>query len=65
MDKLQQYGEELTEICEKHFPDVKKRIPKFKRREINSIEKLKNASQKQVRIFQVIGHIRVSCMSCP
>ena len=48
MDKLQQYGEELTGICEKHFPDVKKRIPKLKRREMNSIEKLKNSSQKQV-----------------
>lgn len=51
MDKLQQYGEELAEICEKHFPDVKRRVPKFKRREMNSVEKLKNSSQKQVRVF--------------
>jgi len=50
MDKLQQYGEELAETCEKHFPDVKRRVPKFKRRESNSVEKLKNSSQKQVRV---------------
>lgn len=54
MDKLQQYGEELAETCEKHFPDLKRRIPKFKRRESNSVEKLKNSSQKQVRFCPVI-----------
>ena len=54
MGKLQHYGEELTEICQKHFPDVVRKIPKFKRRETSSIEKLKNASQKQVRLYVVI-----------
>ena len=54
MDKLQQYGEELAETCEKHFPDIKRKVPKFKRRESNSVEKLKNSSQKQVRFCLVI-----------
>lgn len=53
MDKLQQYGEELAETCEKHFPDLKRRVPEFKRRESNSVEKLKNSSQKQVRFCPV------------
>ena len=53
MDKLQQYGEELADTCQKHFPDLKRRLPKFKRRESNSVEKLKNSSQKQVRVCLV------------
>ena len=48
MDKLQQYGDELAEICEKHFPDVKRKIPKMKRRGMSSIDKLKNASHNEV-----------------
>lgn len=48
MDKLQQYGDELGEICEKHFPDIKRKIPKTKRRQMSSIDKLKNASQKEL-----------------
>jgi len=54
MDKLQQYGEELAETCHKHFPDLKRRVPKFTRRESSSVEKLKNSSQKQVRVFLVL-----------
>ena len=48
MDKLQHYGQELVEICDKHFPDLKRRIPKIKRRELSNTDKLKNASQKEV-----------------
>ena len=48
MDKLQQYGDELGEICEKHFPDIKRKIPKTKRRQMSGLDKLKNASQKEV-----------------
>ena len=54
MEKLQHYGEELAENCEKHFPDLKRRIPKFKRRESNNVEKLKNSSQKQVTVCIVM-----------
>ena len=46
MEKLQLYGKELVDICEKHFPDIKRRIPKIKRRHPNNTEKLKSASQK-------------------
>ena len=48
MDKLQQYGQELVDICDKHFPDLKRRVPKIKRRELLNADKLKNASQKEV-----------------
>lgn len=48
MEKLQLYGKELVEICEKHFPDIKRRIPKIKRRHPNNTEKLKSASQKEL-----------------
>lgn len=51
MDKLQQYGDELGEICEKHFPDIKRKIPKTKRRQMSGPDKLKNASQKEVRVL--------------
>ena len=71
MDKLQQYGEELAETCEKHFPDLKRRVPKFKRRESNSVEKLKNSSQKQVRFppelnnvnFRLLFNVMCMCIS--
>lgn len=48
MDKLQQYGQELVDICDKHFPDLKRRVPKIKRRESVNTDKLKNVSQKEL-----------------
>ena len=48
MEKLQLYGKELVDICEKHFPAIKRRIPKIKCQHPNNTEKLKSASQKEV-----------------
>lgn len=59
MDKLQQYGDELGEICEKHFPDIKRKIPKTKRRQMSGIDKLKNASQKEVRVLGAENSISI------
>lgn len=49
MDKLQQYVQELLDNCDKHFPDLKRRVPKITRREeVTDTERLKNASQGEV-----------------
>ncbi|XP_029203230.2 LOW QUALITY PROTEIN: ELKS/Rab6-interacting/CAST family member 1-like [Acropora millepora] len=49
MDKLQQYVQELLDNCDKHFPDLKRRVPKITRREeVTDTERLKNASQGEL-----------------
>lgn len=49
MDKLQQYVQELFDNCDKHFPDLKRRVPKITRRnELTDTERLKNAPQGEV-----------------
>lgn len=49
MDKLQQYAQELLDNCDKHFPDLKRRVSKITRREeLTDTERLKNASQGEV-----------------
>ena len=37
------------EICDKHFPDLKRRVPEITRRVSTDTERLKNANQKEVR----------------
>lgn len=48
VDKLRHYGQELVEICDKHFPDLKRRVPEITRRVSTDTERLKNANQKEL-----------------
>ncbi|KAK2547322.1 hypothetical protein P5673_032771 [Acropora cervicornis] len=55
MDKLQQYVQELLDNCDKHFPDLKRRVPKITRREeVTDTERLKNASQGEDNVHKLL-----------